>query len=188
VIQLPDPFTLPWPPRRIVVHWTAGGPTASQNDRKHYHYLVQQDGQVVEGFPTLKANCRSLGGVPSWSHDDPDGYAAHCRRFNSWSMGVSLCGMLGAVEGGDPGPHPLVAQQSEVLIAFLARACIRYGLYPTEHRLMTHEEVGRLHGVQQPGKWDVRFLPIATSRGESSTVIEGDAVGPYIRAQVIQRI
>lgn len=186
MISLPSPYDLPWPPRRVCIHWTAGGPTASQNDRKHYHYLIEQSGNVVAGFPRLASNCANLSG-PSWSHDHPDGYAAHTRRFNSWSMGVSLCGMLDAEEGKEhESPYPLVPAQSDALILLLAQACEKYGLWPTEHRVMTHEEVQRLHGVDQPGKWDVRWLPITTSRGESNLVISGDAVGPYIRKRIIE--
>ena len=184
MIALPPPGSLPWPPRRIVLHWTAGGPRASNNDLKHYHYLVEQSGTVVKGHPDLKANCQSLNGKPSWSHDTPNGYAAHCRRFNSWSMGVSLCGMMDAREGGSQGPFPLTSAQTEAAVAFLAEACELYGLWPTKHRLMTHEEVQRIHGVAQPGKWDIRWLPIPTSRGENNMVIEGDAVGPWLRNAV----
>lgn len=182
-MNLSSPFDLGWPPRRIVVHWTAGGASASQNDRKHYHYLIDQRGDVVEGFPSLAANCRNLSASdPAWSHDHPDGYAAHCRRFNSWSMGVSLCGMLDAVEGGSQGPFPLVEGQATSLVRFLALACETYGLLPTPHRVMTHEEVQRLHGVSQPGKWDIRWLP--TPDG----IETGDDVGPWVRAKVREHI
>jgi N-acetyl-anhydromuramyl-L-alanine amidase AmpD len=178
--MLPSPYDLAWPPRRIVLHWTAGAPNASQNDRKHYHYLIDQLGNVVEGFPKLGANCANLTGRPSWSHDHQDGYAAHTRRFNSWSMGVSLCGMHDAVEGGDIGPFPLQPIQAHTLIGFLAGACEKYGLWPTEHRVMTHEEVQRLHGIPQPGKWDIRWLPTDTHG-----TVTGDAVGPWIRKRIM---
>lgn len=181
------PYPLPVikrPPARIIVHWTAGGPQATQNDRKHYHYLIDQTGAVVEGFPRVHANCRNLSpSDPAWSHDHPDGYAAHVRAFNSWSVGVSLCGMLDAEEGRDLGPHPLVRAQAGVLPAMLAILCHHFGLWPTQDRVMTHEEVQRLHGIDQPGKWDVRWLPVP-----SGETLVGDEVGPWIRARVAEEM
>lgn len=178
---LPTPWDLPWPPRRIVCHWTAGGAQASQNDRKHYHYLIDQEGAVVKGFPSLAANCGNLSSP--WSHDTPDGYAAHTARFNTGSLGVSLCGMLNATEGGDPGPFPINAIQTDRLIVFLAEVCETYGLRSHPHRIMTHEEVQRLHGIQQAGKWDIRWLPT-----ESDGLLTGDACGEWIRKKVAEML
>lgn len=182
--QLPDPADLNWPPRRIVLHWTAGASKASNNDRKHYHVLIEDDGTPLLGNPSLSANCRNIPPVaPAWSHDHPEGYAAHTSRFNSWSMGISLCGMLDAVEGHESdSAFPLTIQQTDALIKLLARACKLYGLWPTEHRIMTHEEVQRLHGVEQPGKWDIRWLPIHDG------IVEGNEVGPWIRTTVAAHI
>ena len=179
-ITLPGPFEMQWVPRRIVLHWTAGAGQASQNDKKHYHLLVEQDGTLVAGEPSIASNCRSLSGAHGWSHDHPDGYAPHTRGFNSYSIGVSLCGMMGATEGPPimPGAHPLSVSQTDALIPLLAMICKLYGLWPTSHTIVTHEEVQRLHGVKQRGKWDITWLP--TNEG----VIEGNAVGPWIRQRV----
>lgn len=184
MIQLPDPSSLKWPPRRIVLHWTAGASVASQNDTKHYHVLIQGSGEPILGLPSLAANCRNIPPVaPAWSWDHPEGYAPHTRRFNSWSMGISLCGMLDATEGHEENsPYPISVQQTDALLKILARACKLYGLWPTPHRIMTHEEVQRLHGVDQPGKWDIRWLPIHDG------VIRGNDVGPWIRDSVAARM
>jgi len=53
--------------QRIIVHWTAGSHKASELDRAHYHILIQGDGSLVRGIPTI-----DLNQAPA-----KKGYAAH---------------------------------------------------------------------------------------------------------------
>lgn len=185
-MSLPSTDKLPAPPKRVICHWTAGAHRASDLDRKHYHLLLEH----VEGDPerTEDDRVRWIAGVPIernmrlLSRADTD-YAAHTRGMNSYSIGVALCGMRGAVdrrpaEPVDPGPSPISRVQVEALIGFLWQMRIVYGLTPTPAQMHTHYEAETLHGVKQAGKWDITWLP--------GSVLGPDEVGPWIREQVIR--
>lgn len=87
---------------RVILHWTAGTDTASPGDREHYHLLINGDGGLVRGVPTIDLNSGTL----------KPGYAAHTRNCNTGSIGVSLAGMAGAQESPfDAGKYPLTAAQ-----------------------------------------------------------------------------
>lgn len=186
------PGELPDQPRRIICHWTAGAYRASEADRMHYHCLIEWLDEDRDGVPEISFtagvpianNMRQLqSGDPANSLDAPDGYAAHTRGFNSYSIGVTVCSMLSAVE--DPfhaGPYPIRPQQTEALLAILTQMCAVYSLRPSEAELFTHEEAERVHGRRQRGKWDIRWLPTPES------AVMGDAVGPFIRAEVVKRL
>lgn len=36
--------------QRIIIHWSAGAHTVSALDRQHYHYIVDDDGDVHVGI------------------------------------------------------------------------------------------------------------------------------------------
>ena len=148
--NVPPLAALPARPQRIILHWTGGTGKASAFEREHYHYLVQQDGQVAVGVP-VALNMRQCGANVA--------YAAHTRGFNSYSVGVSFCGMLGATQGGSMGSYPLTESQVEAGCAFIARLCAAWGLQPTEAQVFTHAEAQRIHGRTQQWKWDIDVLP-----------------------------
>ena len=75
--------------RGIIVHWTAGNHSASTTDRQHYHILIEGDGKLVRGNPSIALN--------SLPRAQP-GSAAHTLNSNTGWIGVSLCCMAGAVE------------------------------------------------------------------------------------------
>lgn len=144
------------PPRRIIVHWTGGAGFANEIDRSSYHWLTQSDRTIVAGLPA-HLNMRKL---VAGHHRAGVDYAAHTARFNSFSLGVSICGMLGARPGGPYGPHAITAPQWYRTLGFLARLCIAYGLDPlSPDELFHHEEAYSIHRVPQPGKWDITVLP-----------------------------
>jgi len=160
---LPDPDHLPEPPRRVILHWTAGAHQPTLHDRRHYHALIGlEDGEVrfYRGVP-LQNNCRDLGMPdPTFGPDHPGGYAPHTARLNSYSMGVALCGMAGAERHPfDPGPEPIIAAQVEAMVECCAQVAYLYGLEPAVDRFFTHWEADHVHGVSQPGKWDITVLP-----------------------------
>jgi len=149
-VTIPTLSALPAKPKRIIMHWTGGGPRASEFERAHYHYLFQQDGRVVAGVPVARNMRKVVEGVP---------YAAHTRGLNSFSVGVSFCGMLDAVQGGSFGPHPLTQTQVQTGLLFIAELCREWRLPANEDTLFTHAEAERLHGVKQEHKWDIDALP-----------------------------
>ena len=76
---------------RVICHWTAGRHRANGLDRQHYHILIEGDGRLVRGVPTIDLNAEPV----------KPGYAAHTRNCNGGSIGVALCGMVGAREDRD---------------------------------------------------------------------------------------
>lgn len=142
---------MPWAQMsRIIVHWTAGANKASALDRKHYHILIEGDGKLVRGVPTI-----DLNQAPA-----KKGYAAHTLNCNSGSIGVSLCGMAGAIENPfSAGSHPITMQQWAVLPQVLATLCRRYSIPVTPATVLSHAEVQSTLGIAQRGKWDIARLP-----------------------------
>ncbi|WP_107342002.1 N-acetylmuramoyl-L-alanine amidase, partial [Agrobacterium pusense] len=87
---------------RIICHWTAGTHKATDFDRGHYHILIEADGNLVRGIPSIKLN-----EAPA-----KRGYAAHTLNCNTGSIGVSLCCMGGSVEAPFmPGKYPMTKAQ-----------------------------------------------------------------------------
>lgn len=138
------------PMKRIVVHWTAGSHIASALDREHYHIIVEGDGNVVRGQMPITAN------VPPLREGR---YAAHTRNCNSYSIGVSACGMAGATESPfTPGRFPISERQFRKLAEVIADLAKRYKIPVTDQTILTHAEVQPNLGIKQAGKWDYTRL------------------------------
>jgi hypothetical protein len=154
---------------RIIIHWTAGGNKANSTDKKHYHVLVEGEGRVVAGDHPIKANKAPLSKA----------YAAHTLSCNTGSIGVSLCGMVGAVETPfKPGNAPITKVQFEAAIKEVARLAKEYGIAVSPKTILTHAEVEANLGIKQRGKWDITILPWDTK------VKGAKVVGDLIRAGV----
>lgn len=165
---------LSWMPRcsilRVIVHWTAGQHRASSSDREHYHALVEGDGSLVRGTPTIDKNDAS--GIKT-------GYAAHTLNCNTGSAGVSMCCMAQAEESPfSPGPAPMTEVQWIAMTRVVADLCRWYGIPITDRTVLTHAEVQPNLGITQRGKWDVTRLPF------NSRVVGHRAVGDLLRQQV----
>lgn len=133
----------------IVVHWTAGGHTASALDRAHYHVLIEWDGKLVRGTPSIKANAVPLSAS----------YAAHTLHHNTGIIGVSLCCMAGAIESPfKAGASPMTRAQWDALPTILAALCRRYAIPVTPRTVLSHAEVQKTLGIPQRGKWDISRL------------------------------
>lgn len=155
--------------RRIIVHWTAGSNKASEEDRQHYHYLIQGDGSIVLGVHTLKDNLNVVDGK----------YAAHTRGLNKDSIGVSLCGMRGAKENPfKAGPSPINEKQWRVMHWLVARLAKEHKIPITPQTILTHAEVEGILKIKQKGKWDITRLPWNPS------VIGATAVGNLMRNSI----
>lgn len=151
----PSPVTIPanWMPKaamqRIVVHWTAGSHKATTFDKSHYHVLIEGDGTVIRGTPTIDLNQSPVR----------TGYAAHTLSCNSGSIGVSLCCMAGAREAPfNAGTAPMTKAQWDKLPHVLAALCERYNIAVTPKTVLSHAEVETNLGIKQKGKWDIAKL------------------------------
>lgn len=142
---------MPWARMdRIIWHWTAGRHKASALDKRHYHILIEDDGKLVRGDPPIDANA---------APHKPN-YAQHTLNCNTGSIGVSMCGMLGAVESPfDPGAFPITRTQWTVLATVLTDLCRRYTIPVRPGTVLSHAEVEKTLGIKQRQKWDVSRLP-----------------------------
>lgn len=166
---------LPGEPRRITLHWTGGGPQPNATDLRRYHALVGQDLSVTAGVP-IAWNMRSIPrGTPMTE------YAAHAGGANSWNIGVALCGMMEAKEGGSHGPHPITEQQMRITCGLVAQMARILGMPVDVDTVIHHWELYHIGGIGDPGKWDITVLPWLPDLRE----IE---VGPWIRDQVRQAV
>lgn len=155
--------------KRIVCHWSAGGPSPSEMDKEHYHLLLARTGKVIRGEHSI------LDNVSAGDND----YAAHTRGCNTGSIGVALCGMQDAVQRPfAAGPYPLTKGQWNNAIIVCAELCERYRITPNPKGLLMHCEVPEQMGIPQPGKWDVSVLPF--DRGKWA----GTTPGAELRARV----
>lgn len=137
---------------RVIVHWTAGNVVASNDDKSHYHFLIEEDGTVVQGKHSPTANSNPM---PS-----PNSYAAHTLNCNTGSIGISICGMFEANEKPFlPGPYPFNELQWNVMAKAVAQLCDRYRLEVSDKTVLGHGEVQKNLGIKQRGKWDPMVLP-----------------------------
>lgn len=183
LFEFPRSADLPSRPQRCILHWTAGRNVASDLDRQHYHILIESreteaGGEVlryVAGVP-IASNMRQLG--------PGDEYAAHTRGFNSFSVGVTVCGMLGAVERPfHPGPHPITPLQVKGLVDICVQLAVVYDLAPTEDHFFTHPEAETIHGRPQAGKWDLDRWP-----HPRTVEWQNENIGPWLRQEMSERI
>ncbi len=137
-------------PRAIILHWTVGRHKANSTDLAHYHFVVEGDGNILAGNNSILDNESTADGV----------YAAHCLGFNTKTIGISLCGMVGSRESPfQPGPEPIKVNQFEMAARLAAKMCLEYGLTPTRTTVLSHAEVQPNLGIMQRGKWDITRLP-----------------------------
>jgi N-acetyl-anhydromuramyl-L-alanine amidase AmpD len=156
--------------KRVIVHWTAGAHKASALDKSHYHVLIEDDGQLVRGKPSIALN-DARGAKAS--------YAAHTLNCNTGSIGVSLCCMAGAIESPfKAGTAPMTRTQWDTLPRVVADLCWRYGIAVTPQTVLSHAEVQINLGIKQRGKWDIARLAFDPS------IIGAKACGDGLRKVV----
>jgi hypothetical protein len=170
---------------------------SSKEERRHYHLLVEHvearpespedDVVFVRAGVPIARNMRRVAGLHGYHHDTRDGYAAHTRSFNAFSIGLALCGMRGAADfrpAGDvsPGPSPITIEQVRALLSLSVQASRIYELPVSAETFFTHREAEALHGVDQLPegpkiwKWNVEWIPgFAFELGEA---------GPFLREQL----
>lgn len=143
--------------KRIVMHWTAGSGSANETDLKHYHEIVEADGTRVLGNLRPEANESTSDGI----------YAAHTRAFNTGAIGLSMAGMAGAEPRPfKTGKSPLTKEQVEVFCEMVAEYAETYGITINRENVLSHAEVPITHGIAQPGKWDITWLPGMSKPGD----------------------
>lgn len=157
---------------RIILHWTAGSHKASDNDKDHYHILVEADGKLVRGKKTIKDNVSTSDGV----------YAAHTKDCNTGSIGVALCGMAGAIENPFyAGTAPINEAQWSVGAQVFADLCNEYTIPISKTTTLSHGRVQANLGIAQSGKWDICRLPWnLTPQGEACDELFREEIRRFI--------
>lgn len=135
--------------KRIIIHWTAGAYTVNALELRDYHFIIDGNGKVVQGIFPVSANEKIVIGK----------YAAHTRHCNTGSIGVSLSGMAGAIQGVTNGKYPLKKEQFEALSTLAASLCKQYNIPVTPSTVLTHTEVQGTLKIPQNGKWDIAVIP-----------------------------
>ncbi len=160
--------------KRVICHWTAGTHTASEFDREHYHILIEKDGKLVRGVRSIADNVST--------HDDV--YAAHTKRCNTRSIGVSVCCMASAAHKPfNAGKFPMTKTQWNTLAKVTAELCDRYGIEVTPKTVLGHGEVQKNLEIAQDDKWDPMVLPwdpsltIAQVGSELRNKVKGHVTG-----------
>lgn len=138
------------PMSRVHLHWTAGHHQPNPVDLRAYHFLVTGKPEVVRGVPSIALNSGSL----------KSGYAAHTLNANTNAIGLSICGMAGAVESPfDPGRAPFTEAQFRHSAKACAVLCEAYGIPVSRRTTLSHAEVEPTLGIAQRWKWDITRLP-----------------------------
>ena len=154
--------------QRIVWHWSGGGHTANPSDKRHYHFIIEGDGAIVEGNHPPEANARIS------NPQDGSTYAAHTRGLNTGSIGIALAAMRGAQERPfSAGPSPITEAQLDALARLTARLCTQYGIPLQRDTVLTHAEVQPTLKVAQRGKWDIKWVPGMSGVGDPVAVGDG---------------
>lgn len=152
--------------KRIIIHHTGGSYTPNNVDKKAYHYLVQDDGFIVDGFykPEDNENCN-------------DGkYAAHTLKGNTGSIGVAACCNFNfnTKNPYTSTKYPLTKKQFESICKLCATLCIKYKINP--NNVYTHYGFDKAHNIKQ-GKIDIIYLPFEHT-------IKPDDVEDYFRQKI----
>ena len=159
--------------KRIIMHWSAGENHVSEDDRKHYHELVDGEGNRVLGIHKPEANLN-----PKAGH-----YAAHTRACNTGSIGLALDAMRGAKERPfKAGPDAITDIQLKVFIKMVAEYAITYNIPVTRKTILSHAEVQPTLGIWQRGKWDIAWLP-GMDR-PANPVAVGDRLRAMVQAEI----
>ena len=154
--------------KRIILHWTAGKYKPNNIDLEHYHYLVDDCGQVFKGVFDVRDNENCSDGC----------YAKHTGGGNTGSIGVALCAMYGYESALNVGAFPITKVQLEKTFRLCAELIKKYNILLGPETLMTHYEFGQKHPHSSSAtKIDITYLPPYPN-------VFKDEVGAFIRAKV----
>lgn len=154
--------------KRIIFHWTGGNYTPNKIDLNHYHFLIDNKGNIINGIYSIEANRICI----------PKNYAMHTGGGNTKSIGIAFCGMYNFKSRKDVGSYPLLKLQCEAGFLLAAKLCKKYKIEILSNTVLTHYEFGQKHpNTSSYGKIDISFLPY-----EKSVSVED--VGNYIRNKV----
>jgi hypothetical protein len=158
------PFIHPSGLTRIHWHWTGGWGTANADDKRSYQTLIEADGTVLRLV-------------------DPTVRRSHTLNANGGAVGLSLCGMVGAVERPFSfGDAPITPAQIDALAAETAELCAIYDIPVSRWSTLSHSEIQPTLGIKQNFKWDINWLPGMAGPGDPITC--GDKIRALVEAKM----
>jgi len=154
--------------KRIILHWSAGRYYPTDFEKQFYHYLVDVEGNIVQGKYRPEDNLNCADG----------NYAAHTGGGNTGSIGLCMCGMSGFEPNSFCGYYPIERKQFEACMKFAAELCKKYNIRISPQTVLTHYEFGKSHPeTTSAGKIDIVYLPPYPWVGRND-------VGAFIRTKV----
>lgn len=154
--------------KKIIIHWTAGGPVPTSYEKECYHFLVDSIGKIHLGKFKPEANLVCRRGM----------YAAHTGGGNTGSIGVSMCAMAGFIDKNNLGHFPITKVQFESTMKLCAQLSKEYDIKISPETIFTHYEFGQKNpNTTSFGKIDIIFLP-------PYPWISKDDVGSFIRSKI----
>lgn len=151
-------------PKKIIIHWTAGGTIVNSTDRKHYHFIFDGSGKMHKGRNPVEANCPIVKGRP---------YAAHCGGGNSWTAGYALCGGPRGYKFGE-----ITRLSFERMCFQIAKDVAKWEIPLSKNNVMTHYEFGLANPkTTSAGKVDISSIPWKPE-------LKPSQVGDYIRSTI----
>lgn len=154
--------------KRIIIHWTAGGPVPTSYEKECYHYLVDSLGKIHLGKFKPEANLVCRTGM----------YAPHTGGGNTGSIGISMCAMANFINEKNQGHFPITRTQFEATMKLCAQLAAKYDIKIAPDTVMTHYEFGQKNPkTTSYGKIDITFLP-------PFPWISKEDVGSFIRSKI----
>ena len=155
--------------KRIIYHWSGGSYCPNEIDRKHYHYMIDNNGGIFCGIYKVEDNENCLDGV----------YAAHTGGGNTGSIGIAFLGMFGFSSRLNTGRFPLTKIQCEMGFKLGALLAKKYNLNLNNPlSVQTHYGFGQRNPkTASAGKIDIIYLPPYTD-------IKKDEIEKFIRNKV----
>lgn len=163
---------------RIIMHHSAGPGRVTEEDKKHYHRIVDAQGEVHSGNHTIADNAPG-------KYLQTGKYAAHTRGLNTGSIGVAMAAMAGAQwkdPRGSTTSFPTEVQVKE-FVREIARLAFRYDIPVTPRTILSHAEVQITLGVKQAGKWDFDYDPFGQTTSRDPVEI-----GDKLRSLIVSEI
>ena len=155
--------------KRIIYHWSGGSYRPNDTDKNHYHYLIDDIGNVFAGKYKVEDNENCSDGL----------YAAHTGGGNTESIGIAFLGMFGFVSKYCMGRFPLTKVQCEAGWKLGAKLIKKYHIDLNNSLcIQTHYGFGQRNPhTQSAGKIDIIYLPPYPE-------IEKEEIEKFIRKKV----
>lgn len=132
--------------KRIILHHTGGTYNPNPVDKKAYHYIINNNGEIFAGYykPEDNEDCTDKK------------YAAHTLRGNTGSIGIAAACNYCFSPVSKSSQFPLTKTQFEAMCALSAKMCIKYNI--KIENIFTHWGFDKAHNINQ-GKCDIIYLP-----------------------------